>query len=73
MGAGVYAAATARLGVVAALVTVGTSHEGHEAEGAAKLVNPPPPKVPATYADPFQVYGTTTEVRASKMLTFVFP
>lgn len=43
---GIALAATAREGVVVELVTVGTSHDGHDPEGAKKLVTvplPPPP------------------------------
>ena len=40
---GIAEAATASDGAVVELVTVGTSHEGQLAEGAAKAVTVPPP------------------------------
>jgi hypothetical protein len=40
---GIALAATVKLGVEVELVTVGTSHEGHEPEGAAKDVTVPEP------------------------------
>src|SRR6185437_3561537 len=39
---GIALAATAKDGVVVGFVTVGTSHDGQEPEGAAKLDTPPP-------------------------------
>ena len=40
---GIAEAATAREGVLVAVVTVGTNQVGHDPEGAAKLVTVPPP------------------------------
>jgi hypothetical protein len=47
---GIALAATARLGVVVEFVTVGTSHVGHEPEGAAKEVTVPEPPPLAIHA-----------------------
>jgi hypothetical protein len=42
---GIALAATASNGVVVVFVTVGTNHEGHDPEGAAKLVTVPLPEI----------------------------
>lgn len=55
---GIALAATAREGVVVEVVTVGTSHVGHDPEGAANEVTVPPPPL----------YGTLVHVPLSQFV-----